>query len=179
MNKNKKPYTEEEMNEFIRHSNWIENERSKEAFQDAKKAWLFAVSLTEITENSLLMIHRILLRRLRPDIAGEYRDCPVMIGGKVKKYFGREVISAQVNEVLKLINESIKNPPLLTGDKERICKELHIKFEDVHPHEDCNGRTGRMVMGWQRIMMGLPLLIIHSDWPKEDGETAKYYEWFR
>jgi Fic family protein len=62
---------------------------------------------------------------------------------------------------------------------ERIIKEHHIKFEHIHPFVDFNGRTGRMLMNWERLQVGLPMLIIHADWPKVNGEQMEYYDWFK
>lgn len=51
-------------------------------------------------------------------------------------------------------------------------KEMHIRFEHVHPFVDGNGRTGRMLMWWQEIKQGKePTLIL-------DSEKQDYYKWF-
>ena len=53
-----------------------------------------------------------------------------------------------------------------------MCKKDRIWFEKNHPFEDGNGRTGRILLNWQRLQYGLPLLIIES-YKKEE-----YYKWF-
>ncbi len=53
-------------------------------------------------------------------------------------------------------------------------KNSHIFFEKLHPFEDGNGRTGRILMNLQKLNEELPLLIIH-----EGEEQMEYYKWFK
>ena len=50
--------------------------------------------------------------------------------------------------------------------------ENHVKFESIHPFVDGNGRTGRLLMNWIRIKIGLPILVI------KESEKFEYYKWF-
>lgn len=51
-------------------------------------------------------------------------------------------------------------------------KQAHIRFENIHPFIDGNGRTGRMLMWWREQKLGRkPTLIT-----KEDVQS--YYQWF-
>lgn len=56
---------------------------------------------------------------------------------------------------------------------DELIRKHHIRFEKIHPFIDGNGRVGRMLMNWQRIKVGLPLLIIWED------EKSDYYKWFK
>jgi Fic family protein len=58
------------------------------------------------------------------------------------------------------------------AEREKMAKECHIKFEEIHPFEDGNGRVGRLIWAWQRRQMGLPLLIIFN------REKQEYYKLF-
>lgn len=52
-------------------------------------------------------------------------------------------------------------------------KEMHIRFEKIHPFIDGNGRTGRLLMWWHEEKIGRkPTLIL-------DREKQEYYKWFR
>jgi hypothetical protein len=53
-------------------------------------------------------------------------------------------------------------------------KKAHVAFETIHPFVDGNGRIGRILMNWQRLQEGLPILIIH-----EGPEQMEYYKWFK
>ncbi len=153
--------------EFLRESNAIEREYSKEALQDAKQAWMMAklASSDPIDIHYIVGIHRRLLKRLNPKIAGKIRDCPVMIGGETKFQNKEEII-----EEIRLLC----NPGVYPTSSEDLIKRWHIQFENIHPFTDGNGRTGRIIMNVQRLKRGLPLLIIH-----EGKEQMEYYKWFK
>ncbi len=153
--------------EFLRESNAIEGEYSPGALEDAKKAWTMAkiASSEPVNIHYILGIHRRLLKRLDPKIAGKIRECPVMIGGETRLQNKEEII-----EEIRLLC----NPGVYPISSESLIKKWHIKFEHIHMFEDGNGRVGRILMNIQRLKIGLPLLIIH-----EGKEQQSYYEWFR
>lgn len=174
----KKPYTKKELEEFIRESNYIEREYSDEAFEDAMKAWKYAESRETMTLESILEIHRLLMQRLRPDVAGQWRTCDVWIGGKKKKFFGIQKIEEDMKDFIGGL------PIFLPGKKEtneNFAEFMHICFESRHPHEDGNGRTGRIIWNWHRLKMGLSLKIIHADIGDfyGKGEQRAYYDLFK
>ena len=148
-------------NEFLRESNAIEGEYTVGALRDAIKAWKFAKKANTIDLPLVLGIHERLMKRLNSEIAGNLRDYSVMVGGsvcldhaKVKK------------ELLKWCKKSFET--------EEDIKKLHIKFEKIHPFGDGNGRTGRILMNMQRLLIDLPVLVIH-----EGREQMEYYGWFK
>jgi len=153
--------------EFLKHSNWIEREYSDEALNDAKQAWMMAkINMDEpISIDYILAIHRRLMKRLNPKIVGRIRDCPVMIGGKI-----RWNNKGEIREELRLLC----NPGIYPISSESLIKRWHIQFENIHPFEDGNGRVGRILMNIQRLKIGLPILIIH-----EGKEQMNYYKWFK
>jgi len=53
-------------------------------------------------------------------------------------------------------------------------KKAHIAFEKIHPFEDGNGRVGRIILNFQRVKAGLPILVIHTG-----KEQQEYYKWFK
>jgi Fic family protein len=155
----------EEVAEFIRESNAIEGEYSKIAFDDACTAYNYAYTAMKdkkkFTKAIILNIHKRLMHRLSPSIAGKFRTVPVYIGG-------REAINAsQIKDELNILCS-------LPATTEEFIKKWHIEFERIHPHQDGNGRTGRIIMNIQRIKLGLPILTIH-----EGLEQIKYYTWFK
>lgn len=168
--------TDEEENEFLRESNAIEREYSDEAFDDAKQAWITGVlnAKDDFSIDLMLALHRRLLKRVGPQYAGKIRTFPVWIGGD-KRDQSKEEIILQLNELVDMWN---KNKDILKNkrkqDKEEFVKRWHILFELVHFGGDGNGRTGRLLMNLQRLMLGLPILII-----REGIEQHNYYLWFR
>ena len=161
--------SKEEIAEFLTESNAIEGVFGEEALEDATKAWTYALTYGR-AENPeylelrvLLRIHKYLMQRQNPRIAGKLRECDVWIGGEHKKFISTPILQAQVIDVLKKINRLEEDP-----------QKAHVLFEGVHPFEDGNGRIGRILYNWQRLNMGLPLHIIHSG-----EEQQEYYKWFR
>lgn len=154
-----------EEREFLQESNAIEGERSVVAFEDAVKAWQYALSLKEINIDEILKIHKKLMRNLDPYIAGKIREFPVYIGGE-KRDQSKDQIAAQLKDWCE---------KLWSEKTEEGIKSAHVVFEKIHPFADGNGRTGRIIMNLQRVKAGLPLLIIHA----ETIEQSDYYKWFK
>lgn len=161
--------------EFLAESNSIEGVHTKEALDDAVEAWEYTVKQKKIGLKEILCIHKILMKRQAPAIAGKWRDCDVRIGGQRKWFVSEGLIKEEVQMVINYIEKTV---PLYIGE-ERAAKVAHVMFEDVHPFADGNGRTGRILMNWHRLQLELPILIIHADWPDEDGEQKSYYQWFK
>lgn len=156
--------------QFLMQSNAIENEFSLEAIEDAQKAWEYASTLKNLTVRDVLKIHGLLMARLRPDIAGQIRKVGVTVGGHDCPNPG---------SVRRLLNQWIPQGSIelrndIKGIKEDICQLTHVAFEKIHPFEDGNGRTGRILFNWHRLKNGLPLMIIHTG-----DEQRKYYKWFK
>ena len=66
-----------------------------------------------------------------------------------------------------------------TKDLEDKIKEEHIKFMKIHPFEDGNGRTGRILLNIQRLNSGYQglHLFLRANRPARNGED-NYYGWF-
>lgn len=159
--------------EFLRESNAIEGVYDTTSLEDAKKAWDFLIAKEHVDAKDVLKVHKILMRRLRPDIAGKLRDCDVWIGGQHKKFIDTEILTYQLNNALTAVWMSFGMLGSITSN-ENLAKDCHVMFENVHPFEDGNGRVGRILYNWHRLNLGLPLHIIHTG-----EEQSAYYLWFR
>jgi fido (protein-threonine AMPylation protein) len=168
-----------EIKEILKHSNWIEQEYLDIALEDAIRAWKFAkANKDKIDINYVLKIHYLLLRHIRPDIAGKLRDCDIWIGGHKKWFISEALLKDELNQVLTLINSSNFDK----DKEEEYAKHCHVMFEAVHPFEDGNGRVGRILFNIHRLKMGLKPFMIEG--PKKGSNRLtqaqfSYYLWFK
>jgi fido (protein-threonine AMPylation protein) len=171
--------TDEELDEFLRESNAIEREYTEGALFDAKKSWIVGVLnfKKDFSIDLICGIHRRLARNINKKIAGHIRTVPVYVGNRYeyRECLKPELIKDKLEKLIKTWNdqrENLKEMPKST--REDFIRKWHIDFEGIHPFEDFNGRTGRILMNLQRLSVGLPILIIH-----EGTEQFLYYRWFK
>ncbi len=94
-----------------------------------------------------------LQKRLLPTGSGAYRRLPVYIGdgrGAVR-YTPPEAqtISAHISKWETLVNSKTSVDPLV------VAAAAHYMFEAIHPFEDGNGRTGRILLTLQLLQANL------------------------
>jgi hypothetical protein len=149
--------------DFLRQSNLIED--AGKNIEQASIAWKFLKDTKELSNGVICYTHKILMiDKPYPPPLGYYRDIikkDVTIGG----WGGRLAPS------WGLIEGLMGN--WLLDYRELGWREAHIRFEHIHPFYDGNGRVGRMLMNWQRLQEGLPILVIKAK------EKEAYYEWFQ
>lgn len=112
---------------------------------DNTNAMRAAISFeTGSTKEAILAMHKALLERSRPEIAGSFRGRPVWIGGLsphtatfVGPHHGR--IPGLIDDLDTFIARF---------DLPRLAQIAiaHAQFETIHPFEDGNGRTGRALV---------------------------------
>ncbi len=145
--------------EFLTESNKIEEVNSFKADLESMMAWTYLITQNELSYQTIIETHRILMEGLRPDIAGCLRNINVRVG---------LWHAPNPGQVRRMLIQWIDKPKT-----EKEIKKAHIAFEKIHPFEDGNGRVGRILMNWQRVKNNLPLLIIHTG----KGQR-EYYKWF-
>ena len=111
---------------FLKQSNYIENERSRQGYRDSVKAWIYAKeNFEKIDIEYLLRIHFLLAKNLRPDIAGKFRTCDVWIGGILKRFIATGLFVEELEYIIRLI-KSYKN---ITPDlADEFCQNIHVRF---------------------------------------------------
>jgi Fic family protein len=163
--------------EYCQHSSYIEGERSTIAVHDCLLSWYYfyvlALEREPLTMDNILKGHELLQKHLRPDIAGKNRKVDVRVGNKICP--SPYTAFHQFEEWIEKYGDAtvFLSPHPEEMDIEEQIRQAHIEFEHIHPFEDGNGRIGRHIMNYQRIMFGLPLLII-----REGEGQFKYYKWF-
>lgn len=86
---------------------------------------------------------------------------------------GSEHIPPEPEKIPNLMNYYIYN---YNHDEQEIFNKIakyHIEFEKIHPFEDGNGRTGRILLNYELLKNNLPPIVIS----KED--RVKYFEFLR
>lgn len=162
----------EHVQEFLRQSNLIESEASDVAFEDACIAWDWLIKQAALNYDVVVELHRLLMHRLRPDIAGKLRNCDVFIGNQRKKYTDEGLILWELGVVINGIWLSLQGETI-TRIPFRLAAKSHVMFEECHPFVDGNGRVGRMLYNWHRLKLKLPVHVIHTG-----REQNEYYTWF-
>ena len=145
---------------WIRESNLIEGVDDPAEDAQCLVAWTTFLK-KPLDLHTIKWLHRKVMKHLRPDIAGKWRCCNVRVGFHIAPDF---------RQVPRLMLEwGLQHGGAATEDA---IKAAHVAFETVHPFEDGNGRTGRMIMNWQRVKAGLEPLCIKA------SERQDYYRWF-
>jgi len=173
--KKKLVYDKDLVKEMLIQSNKIEDMDMEYAHKDSMKAWKYIVNVPKLSLSAILRVHELLMDRISPRIAGKFRTCDVWIAGQHKKYLGENILRASISDII------YKSEFLLSWSsnkddktKEEVCKIIHVALEDIHAHEDGNGRTYRIIYNWHRLRLGLPVDVIHTG-----QEQYLYYGWFK
>ncbi|MCD8362046.1 MAG: Fic family protein [Lachnospiraceae bacterium] len=94
--------------------------------------------------------------------------------GEYKKHdfvTGREEIGAPWEDVAEEMAELLEELQEFPEEKILIAAAyFHVKFENIHPFADGNGRTGRLVMNYLLVLHSHPPITIHEE------DRRAYYE---
>lgn len=119
---------------------------------------------TIITEKLIKEVNETINRNIK-DTTG-YRKVQVFIRGS-------EHIPPKPEQVPKLMNYFVYNYNNDENDIYTKIANYHIQFESIHPFEDGNGRTGRLLMNYELLKNNLPPVVISKD------DRVKYFEFLR
>ena len=98
---------------------------------------------------------------------GVYRRVPVRIVGALHEPPQPYLVAPQMEVLLLDYAERKKSAHII-----KAAAEFHLRFEDIHPFIDGNGRTGRLILNFELMKAGLlPVNIKFSD-------RRKYYDCF-
>ncbi len=128
-----------------------------------------AAENTELSEKVIKDVHTLVLMNDREN-RGVYRNMPVMI-------MGAEHTPPQPYLVPKQMEQLVLDYTQILSEKNIIeaAAELHLRFENIHPFIDGNGRTGRLILNLELIKYGLlPVNIKFADRLKYYGAFDSY-----
>jgi len=130
-----------------------------------------------LTENFIREIHKLILKESyevdanTPDgnktkkivYVGEYKKTPNHVltkSGKIFRFATPEETPALMKELIDWYRQEINKPkinPIL------IASEFHYKYIRIHPFDDGNGRTARIIMNFILMQFHYPPVIIKTE----------------
>ncbi len=111
---------------------------------------------TDLTENTILDLHRLILQKIDDNNAGRYRSVLVRIAGSsVIMPNPLKVPQLMAEFIIWLNKQRIDEMNLVT-----LAAEAHLKLVSIHPFVDSNGRTARLLMNLILMQAGHPPVII-------------------
>lgn len=159
--------------QWIRESNLIEGVDDPAEDRRSQLAWGWFAK-QELTVTSILEVHRLIMKVHLGEEAGRFRTESVAVVDGAGNIIRRCPPWSHVPMLMALWIRKWKLP---TGWHDetlaQFCKLAHVDFESIHPFVDGNGRTGRMILQWQRKSAGLKPLLIEAD------KRSDYYLWFK
>ncbi|KAH8375706.1 hypothetical protein KR009_002637, partial [Drosophila setifemur] len=125
------------------------------------------VQKLEITVKDILELHRRVLGHVDPIEGGEFRRNQVYVGGHVPPMAGDLTLLMQRFERWLISQQSSSLHPV------NYAALAHYKLVHIHPFNDGNGRTSRLLMNTILMRAGYPPAII----PKQ--QRSKYYNFLK
>ena len=121
------------------------------------KAFMYLLSHKEehLTEDLIKETHRIMMEGLSnegfPVNNGEYRQSSVCAGLHV--FPPHKCVPLEIKRIVKEYNERISKPD---HDPHVLAAWIHFEVVSLHPFEDGNGRTSRLLWCYSLMKDGLP-----------------------
>lgn len=110
-------------------------------------------------------LHQLIIKNTETSIAGSYRTTDVQILGPKHKPPPGYQIQEKMTEFIEWINKNEKKYHPV-----EFAALAHHRFVAIHPFEDGNGRTGRLIMNLILMKEGYPIAIILKN------DRIKYYK---
>jgi Fic family protein len=115
-----------------------------------------------LTKEFILLLHQMLITNINDSIAGRFREKGEYV--RVGSYIAPapEHVESMIEDILSQYSGDLESHIV-----DKIAK-FHLDFEGVHPFIDGNGRMGRVIMNYQLLRSGFPVIIIRN-------KEKKYY----
>lgn len=100
--------------------------------------------------------------------------------GEYKKHdyvTGREEVGASPEDVVEEVDELLAEIQNIPNEKALTAAAyFHVKFENIHPFADGNGRTGRLTMNYFLLMHNHPPIVIHEENRREYFDALEAWD---
>ncbi len=129
----------------------------------------------EISEDTILMFHRLIMQSIDDENAGKYRKIQVYISGDDHRPPKASEVAELMKELIVWYHSSldkVSSSPLLGDELYRrrrlggglhpvfLSSEFHYRFVRIHPFVDGNGRTARLLSNLILMSHGYPMIIV-------------------
>lgn len=120
------------------------------------------------SEHLIKQLHALIIQDIDREKAGRYRDVDVFITGTDHTPPSAFEVMPKMHELIQWARHSHTKMHVV-----EFSALLHHKFVHIHPFEDGNGRTGRLLMNIFLMKYGFPIAIIQKN------DRQKYYRTLR
>jgi len=112
---------------------------------------------TPLTERDVRNLHRLVMQRSRPDIAGRYAELASYVRTETgsHEFPSPAEIPALMGDFAKWLQSSPATP--------ESAFTAHLRLVDIHPFNDGNGRTARLLMNLILIRAGYPPVSVRPE----------------
>lgn len=117
------------------------------------ESWVEKGQPEPLTERHLLDVHGAVMVDIDDRAAGRFRSNRVLISGTGYVPPGSHRFDVLIPALLAIANQKQVHPVLQAA-------ELHYNLVAVHPFDDGNGRTARLLMNYHLLKSNYPLAII-------------------
>lgn len=149
----------------------IEGKEPREIYEAINHKTALELMLTFLKEENTSLTEK-LIKDLNEAINKNIKDSQGY--RKVQVYIrGSEHIPPKPEQVPNIMNCFVYNYNNDVNDIYAKIANYHIQFESIHPFEDGNGRTGRLLMNYELIKNNLTPVVISKD------DRVKYFELLR
>lgn len=122
---------------------------------EAYEYMLNLVSRGDVSEDDILMLHRLFYRKIDDVNAGVYRKSQVFISGSEYPLPGPGKVPQLMKEMVqKLKDYRAKEHPVIAAAR------AHLDFVFIHPFIDGNGRVARLIMNLVLLKSGYNIALI-------------------
>ena len=112
---------------------------------------------TPLTESDVRNLHRLVMQRSSPDIAGRYADLPRYVRTEAARH--SFPLPAEVPALMGDFAAWLGAAPATA----ETAFTAHCRLVDIHPFNDGNGRTGRLLMNLVLIRGGYPPVAVRPE----------------